>query len=337
LEESLVADWHGKVLPRPASWYIKVFMKTLAFLIVLLFPVSVLAADVTAESYLLVEKETFSIVAGKDYHRPLPPASTTKVMTAILALERLDEQENIVPTKKVLSIPASKLSLYPGKPYKAIDLIQGAMIESANDAAYSLSVAVAGSEERFAEMMNEKAREIGARDSHFENASGLHLPNHVSSAYDLALILRYALQNKRFEQVIGTKYFMFNRGDVDVKYMNHNRLLFCFQPSIGGKTGFTRASRHCYVGAFEKDGKTYILSLLGSRNLWGDACSILQNVFTDVPTEQEIHLAKANNIVLSSYRVKQTVHVQKERKLEKKKVKKAKGKAKKVKTRLRKT
>jgi serine-type D-Ala-D-Ala carboxypeptidase (penicillin-binding protein 5/6) len=303
-------------------------MKTFACLIALLFPLSVLAADITAESYILVEKDTFSIVAGKEYHRPLPPASTTKVMTAILALEKLGEQDSIVPPKKVLSIPASKLSLDPGKSYRAIDLIKGAMIESANDAAYSLSVAMAGSEERFAEMMNQKAREIGARDTHFENASGLYLPNHVSSAYDLALIFRYALQNQRFEEVIGTKYFMFKRGNADVQYMNHNRLLFCFQPSIGGKTGFTRASRHCYVGAFEKEGKTYILAMLGSRNLWGDACAILQNVYTEVPTQQEIILAKANKISLSSYHVKKAVHIQGEKRLEAKKFKKAKARVK---------
>ena len=277
-------------------------MKTLICLLILLLPVSLLAADITADSYFLVEKDSFAIISGKDYHRPLPPASTTKVMTTVLALEKLNEQENVVPTKQVLSIPASKLSLVPGRPYKAIDLIKGAMVESANDAAYSLAVAMGGSEEAFAGMMNEKAREIGALDTNFENASGLYLPNHRTSAYDLALIFRYALANKRFEEIIRTKYFLFNSGEAEVKYMNHNRLLFCFEPSIGGKTGFTRASRHCYVGAFEKDGKTYILAMLGSRNLWGDACNILQSIYPDVPTEKEISLAKANSVVLASYR-----------------------------------
>ena len=223
----------------------------------------------------------------------------------------MKEQDVIIPTNKVVSIPASKLNLIPGASYQAIDLIKGAMIESANDAAYSLAVAIGGSEEHFAELMNEKAREIGARDSHFENASGLHVPNHVSSAYDLALIFRYALQNNRFQEVIGTKYFMFKRGSADYKYVNHNRLLFCFDPSIGGKTGFTRVSRHCYVGAFEQDGTTYILAILGSRSLWSDACAILQNVFKEVPTEQEIILAKAHKMSLASYRVKKAVHTQK--------------------------
>ncbi len=276
-------------------------MKSFALLFLLLLPVSAFASAISADSYLLVEKDSFAVIAGKDYHRPLPPASTTKVMTAILALEKLDEEQSIVPTKRVLSIPASKLSLFPGRPYKAIDLIEGAMVESANDAAYSLSVAIGGSEERFAEMMNEKAKEIGALDSHFENASGLYMPGHRTSCWDLALIFRYALENKRFQEIIGTKYFCFNRGDADVTYMNHNRLLFCFAPSIGGKTGFTHASRHCYVGAFEKDGKTYILSILGSRDLWTDAVDILQQIYTEVPTQRAISLVKASNVAVSSY------------------------------------
>ena len=104
---------------------------------------------------------------------------------------------------------------------------------------------------------------------------------------------------RRFEEIVGTKYFLFNRGSGDVKYMNHNRLLFCFTPSVGGKTGYTRASRHCYVGAFEKDGKTYILSILGSRNLWGDAVNVLQQIYPEVPSPRDISLARASNISLA--------------------------------------
>ena len=152
--------------------YKGIVKRALLFLLFLLFPLSLLAADITADSYLLVEKDSFAVIAGKDYHRALPPASTTKVLTTVLALQKLDEEQSIVPTKRVLSIPASKLSLLPGRPYKAIDLIKGAMVESANDAAYSLGVAIAGSEERFAEMMNEKAREIGARGQPFRERVG---------------------------------------------------------------------------------------------------------------------------------------------------------------------
>jgi len=290
-------------------------MKTVAFLLFLVFPLCALASEITADSYLLVEKDSFSVIAGRDYHDPLPPASTTKVLTSIIALEKLGNEDSIVPTKDVLSLPASKLSLVPGRPYAAMDLIKGALVQSANDAAYSLGVAMAGSEEAFADMMNEKAREIGAKDSHFENASGLYVPGHLVSAHDLALIFSYALDNKKFEEIVGTKYFLFNRGNGDVKYMNHNRLLFCFTPSVGGKTGYTRASRHCYVGAFEKDGKTYILSILGSRNLWGDAVNILQQIYTQVPTERDISLARASIASPFSYHIK-TVSYRKLKKYE---------------------
>jgi serine-type D-Ala-D-Ala carboxypeptidase (penicillin-binding protein 5/6) len=302
----------------------------LFFVVLLTFPFLGNASpdEITAESYLLVEKDTFSIIAGKDIHRPLPPASTTKVMTAVLALEKMKEEESIIPTKRVLSIPASKLSLCPGQPYRAIDLINGAMVESANDAAYSLAVAIAGSEPLFADMMNAKAREIGAFDTHFVNASGLHEPGHYSSAYDLALIFRYALDNPRFQEVVGTRYFLFKNGRTDIKYVNHNRLLHCFAPNIGGKTGFTRVAKHTYVGAFEKEGKVYILSMLGSRTMWGDVVKILEEIFTDLPTKQEIALAKANPIVLSSYGVKQASYTVKVKKEKKKYGKKKHGKVK---------
>jgi serine-type D-Ala-D-Ala carboxypeptidase (penicillin-binding protein 5/6) len=259
-------------------------------------------AEVTARAYLLVEKETMAVLAGKNYHEELPPASTTKVMTTILALEMLDGSSTITATASVRKIPPSKLNLAPGKSYTATDLIRGTMVESANDAAYTLGVAIAGSEEDFAAMMNEKALEIGAIDTHFKNASGLYVPGHYSTCWDLALMFRYALSNDQFREIISQRYFLFKGGRQDIRYANHNRLLFCFEPSIGGKTGFTRASKHCYVGAFEKDGHIYILALLGSRNLWGDAVDILGQLYEKVPTRTELTLAKASAVSLSSYK-----------------------------------
>lgn len=279
----------------------------IALFIAICFPLSALAGGpsaITADAFLLVEKDSFTVIAGKDYNRQLPPASTTKVLTSIVALEKVREGDTIVPTRQVLALPSSKLNLLPGHSYRAIDLITGALVESANDAAFALSEAIGGSEERFADMMNQKAREIGAGQSNFRNASGLYVPGQHTTCWDLALILRYALNNPRFQEIIQTKYFVFNSGQRDVRYRNHNRLLFCFEPAIGGKTGYTRASMHTYVGAFEKDGKVYILSMLKSRNLWGDAVNILRYVYNDVPTDREIHLARANSVTLASYKAK---------------------------------
>ncbi|MBP9560355.1 MAG: D-alanyl-D-alanine carboxypeptidase [Syntrophorhabdaceae bacterium] len=256
---------------------------------------------ITALSYILVDMDSFEIIAGRDFHRPMPPASTTKVLTTIVALESLTGNETIVPDRGVLKLPRSKLNLLPGKKYRADDLIKGAMIESANDAAYALAAYIGGSEADFARIMNKKAVEIGAINSIFKNASGLYVPGQQTTCYDLALIFRYALSNKRFKEIISMRYFLFNEGKKSVRYQNHNRFLFCFEPAIGGKTGYTRVSRHSYVGAFEKNNKTYILAILGSEDKWGDAVEILKILYDRVPSDRELVLAKASPIVLSSY------------------------------------
>lgn len=274
-----------------------------AIILALILPWPVAARDdITATSYLLVEKDTFHVVTGRDYDRKGAPASTTKVLTTIVALENLYGNETIVPDREVLKIPASKLNLIPGKRYQAADLIKGTMIESANDAAYVLGTHIGGSEELFAKIMNEKARSIGAYDSNFKNASGLFVEGQYTTCWDLAIIFRYALENDRFRDIVATRYFLFSDSSKSIRYKNHNRLLFCFEPTIGGKTGFTRASKHCYVGAFEKEGRVYILSLLGSRDLWGDAVKILQSLYSDLPSEKEIRLAKSNSLTLTSYK-----------------------------------
>jgi len=288
------------------------FILTLVLLFSFFFMPSILpAADengITAQSYILVEKDTFRVITGRDYHRRLPPASTTKVMTTLVAIERLDGNETIVPDKHVLKIPRSKMNLVPGKKYRSIDLMKGTMVESANDAAYALATHVGGSESAFARLMTERARDIGAIDTNFENASGLPADNQYSSPYDLALIFRNALANERFLELVSTKYFLFEDSSRTIRYKNHNRLLFCFEPAIGGKTGYTRAARHCYVGAFEKDGKVYILALLGSRNLWGDSVQILKTIYEDVPTDLELRQAKAcspgSGVIKTSSRTK---------------------------------
>lgn len=277
--------------------------KGCAVLLLALFLVSpcLAAEEITAQSYLLIERDTLTVLAGKDYYRELPPASTTKVMTTIVALERLSPDTIVSPTSKVTAIPPSKLNLVPGRQYRAADLVKGTMVQSANDAAYALAVAIGGSEENFATIMNARAYELGARNTRFINASGLYVPGQHTSCFDLALMFRHALDNPTFREIVATKYFQFKGATQDVRYTNHNRLLFCFGPSIGGKTGFTRASRHCYVGAFEKDGRVYILSMLGSKNLWADAVNILKHVYEDLPSKQDIRAAKACPVVLSSF------------------------------------
>jgi serine-type D-Ala-D-Ala carboxypeptidase (penicillin-binding protein 5/6) len=309
-------------------------MTYIILFLALIFPFYVSAGDsITAKSYILVEKETFQIIAGRDYDRRLPPASTTKVMTTILAIEKLDGNEMITPDHNVLKFPRSKLHLVPGNRYTSMDLMKGAMIESANDAAYTLGAYIGGSEENFARMMTEKAVAIGAVNTSFRNASGLYVEGQYTSCYDLALIFKYALANDRFREIVSTRYFLFQDRQKSTRYKNHNRFLFCFEPAIGGKTGFTQVSKHCYVGAFEKDGKEYILSLLGSRDLWGDSVLILKNLYEQLPSEREMRLAKAHSLVLTSYheRVEKKPVIEKKHSAKKKHIAKKKHSARKAK------
>ena len=299
------------------------------FILFLLFPLCLVAAepeDITASSYLLVEMDSLQIVAGKDYHKRLPPASTTKVMTTLLAIEKLAGNETIVPGKEVRAISPSKMSLIPGKGYKSIDLMKGAMVESANDAAYALAVYIGGTENSFAAMMNEKARALGAIDTNFVNASGLPVDEQYTTCYDLAIIFKQALLDPRFREIIGIQYFHFQDDQKRVRYKNHNRLLFCFEPAIGGKTGYTRKARHCYVGAFEKDGKVYILAMLGSRSLWSDTVQILKTIYNRVPTDEELRLAKYCSPSLTSHRIKKTIRPKTKKKINVKKTVKPKTK-----------
>lgn len=276
-----------------------VFYKSLSMLralalLFLLQPVFCYASEeIGASSYLLLDGKTMEVLDGRDYERPFPPASTIKILTALLALERLRDDEKIVVPKEVLLLPHSKACLIPGKAYSAIELIKATLIHSANDAAFTLAKAIAGSEEAFARLMNDKAALLGAKNTVIKNSTGLYVEGQHTTCYDLALILKGCLANERFRDLLSTKSFSLRHGKKMVSYENHNRFLFCFPPALGGKTGYTRASKYTYVGAFEKDGRIYILSILQSENLWTDATKILSSVFEEVPSEGELRLAKA--------------------------------------------
>ena len=131
-------------------------------------------------------------------------------MTTLLAIEKLEGNETIVPGKEVRAISASKMNLIPGKGYKSIDLMKGAMVESANDAAYALAVYIGGTESGFAAMMNEKARALGAIDTNFVNASGLPVDEQYTTCYDLAIIFKQALLSPRFREIYRNTIFSFS-------------------------------------------------------------------------------------------------------------------------------
>lgn len=252
-----------------------------------------------------MDAKTGKVLYQKNADIPLPPASTTKVLTAILTLEsQKRSNDRLIVSKAATRVPASKLYLKPGQMVTIEDLLYGVLLASANDASVVLAEGIGGSVERFAEIMTKKAHDLGATNTRFSNPHGLTAADHFSTARDLALIFRYAMKNPRFRQIVHTK--MSSVSSVSpgkksartrrISVRNHNRLLWNYDGAIGGKTGYTYAAQKCYVGAVERDGVTLIVSLLGSRDLWGDTKRLLEYGFDNYQALNTLSPAAARSI-----------------------------------------
>jgi D-alanyl-D-alanine carboxypeptidase (penicillin-binding protein 5/6) len=244
--------------------------------------------DLSARALLLMDAKSGKILYQKNAHVPLPPASTTKILTAVLTLESQKRStDRLIVSKAATRVPASKLYLKPGQTVSIEDLLYGVLLASANDASVVLAEGIGGSVERFAEIMTKKAHDVGAINTHFSNPHGLTAADHYSTAHDLALIFRYAMKNPTFRQIVHTKMSSVRSLSPGKKsartrlisVRNHNRLLWNYDGALGGKTGYTFAAQKCYVGAVERNGVTLIVSLLGSRDLWGDTKRLLEYGF----------------------------------------------------------
>ena len=231
-----------------------------------------------------MDAATGEVLYQRDPDRPLPPASTTKIITAIVALEsELNGKELLPVTTTATRAPSLKLSLRRGRAMSIEDLLYSTLLSSANDASLVLAEGIGGSVERFAEMMTLKAREIGAINSRFSNPHGLTDQDHYSTARDLALLFNYAIKNPIFREIIQTKTISVHSVSTDkatrvrtIRIRNRNRLLWNFDGAIGGKTGYTRAAKRTFVGGASRNGVTLIVSVLGSRNLWRDTKNLLE-------------------------------------------------------------
>jgi len=166
-------------------------------------------------------------------------------------------------------------------------LLYGIMLASANDAAVVLAEGIAGSVERFGELMTKKAHDLGATNSHFTNPHGLTATDHYSTAKDLAILFRYAMKNETFREIVQTKFSSVTSTAVvrkkvvprRISVRNHNRLLWNYDGAIGGKTGYTHAALKCFVGAVQRNGTTLIVAILGARDQWGDTKRLLEYGF----------------------------------------------------------
>lgn len=232
----------------------------------------------TARSAIVLDADTNYIYFDKNSCLPLQPASTIKIVTGLLALKNLDANDPVRVSHYAQTAPPQKAYLRCGKTYPAIDLIYATLLHSANDASRALAEKIAGSEEEFAQIMTRTARELGAKNTNCRTASGLTAPDQYTTAYDLAVIFKKAMQDEKFSNILKTRKFEIHGGKFVV---NHNKALWQIEGAEGGKTGFTRVAKKTYVGMFKRNDRTIVIAFLGSENLWGDVRYLIRKAFTD--------------------------------------------------------
>lgn len=258
--------------------------KILIFLLILIFTLPTYIAyanndesqdlNLYSEAAVLIDAKTGSILYSKDSDKKMYPASTTKILTAIIALEKCNLSDIVTVSRSaVLAIPAGYSSAYlsEGEQISVRDLLSVFLVHSANDAGYVLAEYISGSIEEFAVLMNEKALAIGCTDTHFTNPSGIHDEEHYTTAYDLSLIAKYCMENPTFRNYVSLESCTIgstNKSDART-YVNTNDLInpsskYYLENCIGIKTGYTSEARNCLISAYAQDDLEFICVILGA-------------------------------------------------------------------------
>lgn len=239
------------------------------------------SVSASAKSYCLMDVDTGKILSCDSEKVPMPIASTTKIMTCLVALECAEMNETVKIDPKAVGIEGSSVYLVSGEELKLSDLLYALMLESANDAAVAIAIHVGGSEEAFCSMMNDMAKRVGLVNTHFVNPHGLHHDNHYSTAEDLCMLMSYAMKNASFAEITSTKTKTIPATGGNSRFLsNHNRLLRSFDACIGGKTGYTKTAGRCLVTAAEDNGKTLVCTTLGAPDDWRDHKSLYEYGFS---------------------------------------------------------
>lgn len=265
------------------------FKRALLLLLALLTAVFALCAPLSAESnfaeaYIVMEKTTGRVVDSYCMDKKLPVASTTKILTALIALEQENVNEFFTVDSKAIMVEGSSMGLQAGDKASLMSLCYGMLLSSGNDAANAAACRIAKTEEDFAKLMNKRAAEIGMKNSHFVTPSGLHSDEHYSTAYDMALLAREALNNPHFSEICSKPKAEVVFGNPPGKrYLkNHNRLLSEYDGCIGVKTGFTKKAGRCLVSAAKRGDLTLICVTLNSPDDWQVHRTLLDRAFSSL-------------------------------------------------------
>ncbi len=220
------------------------------------------------------------IVYAQNMRKKLPPASTVKVLTAMVVIDHLNLDKWVCVSRKAAQVEPSKAYLGKGNCYKVKDLVYAMLMASANDAALALAEAVSGRESEFAKLLNKKAYRCGAKHSRFYTATGLPAKGQFTTSEDLAKIMRYAVRYGLVVKSLNRKIYSFvSSSGKRIRVINHNKLLWNKKWSwIKGKTGFTKSAGQCFLGYFYKGGKLYTFAFLGGKTLWNNIKELVRKV-----------------------------------------------------------
>lgn len=237
--------------------------------------------SVSAESAVLIDASDNTLLFSKNADTRMPMASTTKIMTALVAIEHGDIDGIITIPPQAVGTEGSSIYLYEGERLTLRQLLYALMLESANDAAVAIAIEIGGSIEGFSKMMNKKVAELGLTNTNFVNPHGLDHQNHYTTARELAIITSAALKNELFREIVSTQKTTIPLNDTeDVRLLiNHNKMLRNYDGTIGVKTGFTKRCGRCLVSAAERDGLQLIAVTLNAPNDWNDHTNMLDYGF----------------------------------------------------------
>ncbi|MGE6629480.1 D-alanyl-D-alanine carboxypeptidase family protein [Bacillus sp. NPDC077027] len=240
--------------------------------------------SVSAKSAILIDGQSGRVLIGKDEHEKRKIASITKIMTAILAIESGKMKEPVKVSPRVLQAEGSSIYLKEGQKVSLEDLTYGLMLRSGNDAAVAIAEHVGGSLEGFIFMMNQKASELGMENTNFQNPHGLDdHKNHYSTAYDMAILTKYAMGNKTYQKIAGTTFY--KAKTMEGYWKNKNKLLTgLYQYTTGGKTGYTKLAKRTLVSTASKNGAELISVTINAPDDWNDHISMFEYVFDHYKT-----------------------------------------------------
>ncbi len=243
----------------------------LIFLVIIFIPADTVKAEVdlgsiSAESYVLMDADSGKVLKSKNPHLHLPPASMTKLMTILLALEAIDtdkahKNDLVIASEKAASMDGTRIYLEQGETMSLDDMLKSMVLASANDAAVAVAEKLSGSESKFVERMNQKAKAIGMKDSSFKNVSGMPAQDHYSSAYDMALLARYTLANTSITEYSSLKQYNLRNGTFPI--YNGNKLLWRYEGADGLKNGYTSAAKNCLTATAKRGNLRLIVVVMG--------------------------------------------------------------------------